>query len=81
MSMFIILPNKRTGLPRLEEQLKDVDLKNLTAKMHRSEVEVSIPKFKIEFEVSLVDALKKVIEMQFHTSMSPLPTPFPSSLG
>lgn len=72
MSMFIILPNKRTGLARLESQLKDVDLKNLTTNMYRSEVEVSIPKFKIEFEVSLVDALKKVIEMQCQTSISSL---------
>lgn len=62
MSMFIILPNKRTGLAQLERDLKNRDhnIQSLSSKMYRSEVEVSIPKFKIEFEVSLVEALKKV---------------------
>lgn len=65
MSMFIILPNKRTGLAQLEKQLNEIDLPNLTKNMYRSEVEVSLPKFKIEFKVSLVDALRKVNGMEF----------------
>jgi len=60
MSMFIILPNKRTGLAKLEADMKNVDIAELSQNMYRSEVDVSIPKFKIEFEVSLVDALKKL---------------------
>ncbi|XP_037035592.1 alaserpin-like isoform X2 [Bradysia coprophila] len=60
MSLFVILPNKRTGLAQLETRLKDINIKDLSGKMYRSEVEVSLPKFKIEFEVSLVDALKKL---------------------
>lgn len=66
MAMFIILPNSRTGLARLEQSLKDIDIQSLSKKMYKSEVEVSIPKFKIEFEVSLVDALRKVIATEVH---------------
>lgn len=62
MSMFIILPNKRDGLPQLETRLKEIDMQDLSKNMYKSEVDVSIPKFKIEFEVSLVDALKKVMQ-------------------
>lgn len=60
MSMFIILPNRRSGLAQLEAKLKTVNLQDLQRNMYKSEVEVSLPKFKIEFEVSLVDALRKV---------------------
>jgi len=60
MSMFIILPNKRTGLAKLETDLQGIDILGLSTKMYRSEVEVSIPKFKIEFELSLVNTLKKM---------------------
>lgn len=60
LSMFIILPNTKTGLSGLEEKLKTVDLADLTQKMYSMEVSVSLPKFKIEFEVSLPDILKKV---------------------
>jgi len=60
MSMFIILPNLRTGLAKLETNLKNVDLNALSRNMFRQEVDVSIPKFKIEFKLSLVDTLKKM---------------------
>lgn len=65
MAMFIILPNKKTGLAKLETALKDVDIHELSKSMFRSEVEVSLPKFKIEFEISLVKALKEVIAIGF----------------
>lgn len=60
MSMFIILPNSKTGLAQLESQLRDYNINELSKEMSKSEVDVSLPRFKIEFEVSLVDALKKV---------------------
>jgi len=60
MSMFIILPNKRTGLAKLETDLTSVDLKDLTSRMYRTEVDVSLPKFKIEFELSLKNALREM---------------------
>lgn len=70
MSMFIILPNKRTGLAQLEARLNDLDIQNLSKSMYKSEVDVYIPKFKIEFEVSLVEALRKVIATDSKNSFS-----------
>lgn len=61
MAMFIILPNKRTGLAKLEQDLKNVNIHDLSKNLYRTEVEVLLPKFKIEFELSLVNALRKVI--------------------
>lgn len=60
MSMFIILPNERTGLAQLESRLKDVDLQNLQKNMTETEVQVFLPKFKIEFQVCLRNALRKM---------------------
>lgn len=60
MSMLIILPNRLMGLARLESQLKRISIQDLSSSMNVSELELDLPKFKIEFEVSLVDALAKV---------------------
>lgn len=59
-SFVIVLPNSRNGLPALEGKLRNYDLAQITNKMHKQEVEVFIPKFKVEFEIDLGDALKKV---------------------
>lgn len=61
ISMLIILPNKKEGLSALESQLHTIDLTALTAQMYSQEVIVTLPKFKIEYEISLNDVLKKVI--------------------
>lgn len=60
ISMFIILPNNRTGLAALESKLHTIDLSELSKKMYSQEVNVEIPKFKIEFDIELNDPLKKV---------------------
>lgn len=60
-SFVIVLPNSRTGLPALEAKLKNYDLAKITEQMNKVEVEVTIPKFKVEFEINLNDVLKKVI--------------------
>lgn len=60
ISMFIILPNKRTGLAALEEKLSGVDLKELSKNMFNVDVHLTLPKFKVEFSVSLKDILTKV---------------------
>lgn len=60
MSMLIILPNSRTGLSALERKLNTVDLEEVTKKLKSKEVNVEIPKFKIEFEVDLNESLKKL---------------------
>lgn len=61
MSMIIVLPNKRTGIGALDAKLKQTNLSAIVGQMHVSDkVSVSLPKFKVEFEVSLPDTLKKV---------------------
>jgi len=59
--MLVILPNQRDGLKNLENSLKTVDLTELTKRMYSTEVQVFLPKFKIEFELNMNDVLKKVI--------------------
>ncbi|XP_052898415.1 antichymotrypsin-2-like isoform X3 [Anopheles moucheti] len=58
MTMLILLPHERTGLAALEEKLPSLNLAELTTQMHKQEVEVFLPKFKIEFTRDLNDDLK-----------------------
>lgn len=61
MSMLIVLPNSRTGLAAVEAKLKTIDLNAvIQTNMYSTEVNVALPKFKIEYEVKLPDVLKKV---------------------
>jgi serpin B len=60
ISMLIILPNTRTGLSALEGKLNTIDLGEISKKMYSQEVNVEIPKFKIEFDIELNDPLMKV---------------------
>lgn len=60
ISFVIILPNGRTGLSALEVALMNYDLSKITSRMHKRNVEVILPKFKIEYEIELTEVLKKV---------------------
>lgn len=60
VSMLIILPNSRTGLSALEAKLHTIDFSEITKKMREQEVNVEIPKFKIEFDIELNEPLSKV---------------------
>lgn len=60
ITMLIILPNKIDGLSELESKLHTIDLNAMTNQMYSQEVIVTLPKFKIEYEISLNDVLKKV---------------------
>lgn len=59
-SFVIILPNNRTGLHELETKLKNYDLSQISSQMVLQEVDVTIPKFKAEFEINLNEVLKNV---------------------
>lgn len=59
-SFLMVLPNSRTGLSALETKLNNYDLTKITEQMHKQLVNVTIPKFKVESEISLNDILKKV---------------------
>lgn len=60
VSMLILLPNERNGLPKLEENLQNIDIPDLLTKMYSQEVEVFLPKFKIEFDLDLKETLEKL---------------------
>lgn len=59
-SFIILLPNSRTGISELETKLKHHSLASIVHKMQLEEVELDIPKFKVEFEIKLNDVLKQV---------------------
>lgn len=60
MSMLFFLPHERDGLKHLEENIHKFDFQNYKRNMGNWEVDVAIPKFKIESEIKLTDILKKV---------------------
>jgi len=59
LSMFIILPNQSTTLADVEKKLTSDDLTNVREKfqMASREVEVWLPKFRLDEKLSLVEAL------------------------
>lgn len=60
LSMLILLPNERDGLAYLESKLSDVSLNDISQKMWKQEVTVWLPRFKIEFDLTLNSVLSKV---------------------
>ncbi|KAH8352914.1 hypothetical protein KR084_007281 [Drosophila pseudotakahashii] len=60
LSMLLILPNQRNGLPELEKQLRGQDLGALQQRMQMEAVQVLLPKFSIDFECSLRQPLKQL---------------------
>lgn len=60
LSMFVLLPNERTGLKSLAEKLENVNLVDLAEQMNTEEVVVKFPKFKVDYSVELKDILVEV---------------------
>lgn len=60
ISMVVVLPNGRTGLPALEVSLQNYDLSKIISQMYKQKVEVTLPKFKIEYEIELTNVLQMV---------------------
>lgn len=58
--MVFVLPNKRDGLAEVEAKLADTDLYAIDRGLHFVEVEVSLPKFKLEESLELVEYLQGV---------------------
>ena len=58
LSMFVLLPTKHDGLPSLEQQLNRRNLEQWLSTVEKREVEVYLPKFKMETEFDLVPTLK-----------------------
>jgi serpin B len=61
ISMLIILPNSRTGLSALEQEIKNVDLRKISNSLKsKRKIEIHIPKFKVELDIQLNELLQKV---------------------
>ena len=63
LSMVIILPNKKDGLLKLEEQLRSADLFEIVNQIrieNKKRVSLSLPKFKIDSTHDLKDPLIKI---------------------
>lgn len=60
LSMVIVLPNERDGLAGVEAKLADMNLSELGKNMHEIEVEVTIPKFKLEETLDLIETLQEM---------------------
>lgn len=58
--MLFILPFERDGLKHVEENIHNFDFQNYKRSLSNFEVDVAIPRFKIESEINLSDILKKV---------------------
>lgn len=58
--MMVILPNAKTGLAKVEAGLANLDLSEISQKMHKVEVNVYMPKFKVEYDLSLKKPLERV---------------------
>ncbi|XP_018017147.1 leukocyte elastase inhibitor isoform X3 [Hyalella azteca] len=60
LSLVIVLPDKRTGLAEVERRLQGVDLRELFDSGRKVKVEVTIPRFKLEYSEDLVAPLKSL---------------------
>lgn len=66
LSLVVILPREIDGLQALEEKLRDPSaLDKALSAMTNVEVDVYLPKFKIETKIELKDVLQKVLEKTF----------------
>lgn len=59
-SMVAIVPGPNKSLADIESQLSAAKLDEWTSKMNEEEVEVSLPKFKVETDLSLKSSLQKL---------------------
>ncbi len=73
LSLHILLPNEKQGLKQLKNNLKDLSvIENSIRYLRESEVNVTIPKFKIEAEYELKEQLSKLGMRQILTSEADL---------
>ncbi|XP_076756700.1 serine protease inhibitor 3/4 isoform X3 [Xylocopa sonorina] len=60
LSMVIILPNKIDGLTEVEKKLQTVNLSNILNQGYEREVNLFLPKFKVESKIVLNSVLQKM---------------------
>ncbi|TDG48979.1 hypothetical protein AWZ03_004663 [Drosophila navojoa] len=57
IKLLIMLPNETSSLLELEHRLGEVDLADLDQRMHMVDVEITLPRFCIEFDLELTETL------------------------
>lgn len=60
LSFIAILPNDADGLPALEKAVRTKNLRRILKRMNTECIEVTLPKFKIEFKIDLQNVLNRV---------------------
>ncbi|KAK6644846.1 hypothetical protein RUM43_001119 [Polyplax serrata] len=60
VSMVLIVPEEIDGIKQLEEKIALVDLKTITSETYSREVNLTMPKFKLEQSLQLSEPLKKL---------------------
>ncbi|KAH8372718.1 hypothetical protein KR009_003438 [Drosophila setifemur] len=73
ITMILILPRDIDGLPRMEEALGKLDMNEVAARSMMHEVDVTVPKFRIEYDIDLKVPLRKLgIERVFEPEQADL---------
>lgn len=65
VTMLIILPTATDGLSRLEKKLEQFDLNEVAARSLMNDVDVTLPRFRIESDIDLKASLQKVRDILF----------------
>ncbi|NEQ41274.1 MAG: serpin family protein [Okeania sp. SIO3I5] len=79
VSMYIFLPKEQVGLEKFYQSLNEENLKNWLKQLTLNKINLGLPKFKTEYEVTLNDLLKSLgMEIAFNSSadfskMLPIP--------
>merc|ERR1712004_259122 len=60
LSFIVILPTDPQGLPNLENKMTPENLQPLLNSVHKQEVMLSLPKFKLEYNADLGEQLKQL---------------------
>ncbi|XP_044012937.1 antichymotrypsin-2-like [Aphidius gifuensis] len=58
--MMVILPEEQSGVDHVLRNLHNVKVKNIMRDTEKTNLDVSIPKFKIETETNLIEPMKKL---------------------
>lgn len=61
LSFVVALPHKSSNLQELVTKIKHSHLTNILNQMRPEKMVLTLPKFKVEFEIELNDVLKQVI--------------------
>lgn len=65
MSMYVFLPDNYDGLAQLEANMATFNYTEIIQKMRLNYIVLSLPKFEIDFSMSLKKTLKQVMSVQF----------------